>query len=162
MPTRPRIPSVMDAAFLYIREFYRKGLFRLEACQRHYAAVSTEGLLSEAAWLFGAATESLPYPFVFRRYYALFEVLTERATCAAGLTRQERVRLSNAAIAAKEALRRRAPPANREQLTRLVRDTCARMGEVGCCKPASILIRSCTEPVDVRRAFVHPASSAMQ
>jgi hypothetical protein len=154
--------AVFAAASLYVREFYRKGLFRLEACQRHYAAMSAEGLLAEAAWLFGAATESLPYPFVFRRYYALFEALTEQATCAPRLSRQDRVRLINAAIAAKEEMRRRAPPANREQLTRLVRDTCVRMGKMGCCKPASVLIRSCTEPVDVRQAFVHPASAVMQ
>ena len=162
MPARSRIPPMMGAAFLYIREFYRKGLFRLEACQRHYAALSAEGLLSEAAWLFGAATEALPYPFVFRRYYALFEALTERATCAAGLSRQERVRLINAAIAAKEAMRRRAPPANREQLVRLVRDTCTRMGKMGCCKPASDLIRNCTQPVSVRRTVIHPASAMVQ
>lgn len=152
----------MDAALFYIREFYRKGLFRLEACQRHYAAVSTEDLLAEAAWLFGTATEPLPYPFVFRRYYALFEALTERATCAPDLTRQDRIRLIDAAIAAKEEMRRRAPPSNREQLTRLVRDTCARMGKMGCCKPASDLIRNCTHPVSVRHVFVHPASAVMQ
>jgi hypothetical protein len=154
--------SMMDAAVLYIREFYRKGLFRLEACQRQYAALSAEGLLAETAWLFGPATEPLPYPFVFRRYYALFEALTERATCATGLTRQERIRLINAAIAAKEEMRRRAPPANREQLTRLVRDTCTRMGKMGCCKPASDLIRNSPQAVSVRQVFVHSASRAMQ
>ena len=159
---RRQLHAVCAAASLYVREFYRKGLFRFEPCQRHYRAMGSEELLADAEWLCGEATRMLPYPLVFRRYYALFEALTERAVCEMRLSRARRMRLINAAIATKETMRKRAPAVTREQLTRLLRDSCTRLGKAGCHPEACVLIPDRTGPVSPRAAVVHPGSLAVQ
>lgn len=86
-----RVQDVREAVRIYLHEFYLKKRFRFDDCKSYYGKMSVPNLLFEAAWLSGETFKLLPYALIFKRYYALFEAMTERAVCSASFNNAHRM-----------------------------------------------------------------------
>ena len=158
---------MLAAAVLYVRQFYRRRLYRYSACRRHHDVMPLPELHCEAKWLLGHATRPLPFMLIMPRCYALFYELLERAACDIRFSDEQRRQAIRVAIDAKDEMLRRCPKKFMPDIEELIAKHCAKVRRMRRFPKASDLIRDPTREFrgsfsTARRVLIHPGSNRLQ
>lgn len=112
---------------LFIEAFLDKNLVGFDECRTHYEGMTPDELANELAFLFSKPVTAIAFDFSGSRYYAFLVALVQCAASFRDLTNDQRSKLVNMAIDARDYVRSRTEEGKRKALEEAISTTLRRI-----------------------------------